>query len=565
VLGSVALQGIRLSRAALGETVFVIGLGLIGQLTVALLKAAGIRVLATDLDASKCTLAVEKMAADLARTNLSAQAISDSTRGMGADAVIITASTKAKAPMDLAAAAVRQKGRVGLVGVVGLELDRRPFYFKEAELVVSRSYGPGRYDYQYEDAGHDYPYPYVRWTERRNMEAVLELLGSGRLNLDPLISHRFPLAEALRAYELIETGREPFLGIILEYPEFTPERARPSIRLQAEAAPGKVGVGCLGAGSFARLSLLPLLSKHSALHLRVLCSAGGLSAEHSGRKLGFELVTADEDQVFSDPAVQAVFIITRHNQHASQVVKALRSGRHVFVEKPLALTLEEVAEIEACLQAAGPGPVLLMVGFNRRFSPAARRVKEFFAPVRAPLTISIRMNAGAIPEDHWVQDEAVGGGRIIGEACHAIDLATYLAGAPVRRVFAESIGGPSAPRVSDDQCFLTLRHENGSISSVAYLAGGDRAVAKERVEVLGGGRVGIIDDFRAVMLGAGGKVERVRGWRQDKGHAAEIEAFVRALLEGGPAPIPWSELRATAICSILAVTSIREGVPLDIS
>lgn len=339
-------------------------------------------------------------------------------------------------------------------------------------------------------------------------------------------------------------------------------RAAPAGGSHAERG-NKVGIGCLGAGNFARMVLLPAIRKSETLHPRILCSASGLTAVHSGEKLGFESAAADEDEVFQDAGVRAVFVLTRHDQHARQVVKGLRAGKHVFVEKPLALTIEEMEEIEAVLASAEPKP-LLMVGFNRRFSPAAVQVKKFFAPVHGPLTVSIRFNVGAIPADHWTQDDILGGGRIIGEACHAIDLATFLTGSPPVRVFAESVGGPNAPAITDDQCFITLRHANGSLSSIAYLAGGDKAFAKERVEVLGGGRLAVIDDFREVVTSSGGKRKKIRAWQQDKGHGEEVTAFGRVLAEGGACPISWAELRAVSLASILAVRSIREGIPFDI-
>jgi predicted dehydrogenase/threonine dehydrogenase-like Zn-dependent dehydrogenase len=562
VLGAIALQGVRLARLGLGDTAFVIGLGLVGQITVALLRANGCRILGTDLDPAKCRLAM-RMGADQAEAGLGSNQVLEFTRGLGADAVLITASTKSDGPVELAGEAVRQKGRVVAVGAVGLNLPRRPYYFKEAELVVSCSYGPGRYDPEYEEYGHDYPAAHVRWTEQRNMQAVLDLMAAGRLNLAPLISHRFAIAEAEAAYRLVETGGEPYLGIVLEYP---PAEARPverRIELCSVPAAGRVGVGCLGAGNFARMVLLPAIQK-AGLHPRIICSASGLSAVHSGEKLGFEAATADEDEVFRDPGVGAVFILTRHDQHAAQVIKGLRAGKHVFVEKPLALTTEELADIESALVSDAEPRPLLMVGFNRRFSPAAAQVKQFFDSVKAPLTVSIRFNAGAIPEEHWTQDESIGGGRIIGEACHAIDLATFLIGSPPVRVFAESVGGPDAPTITDDQCFITLRHADGSVSSIAYLAGGDKAFPKERVEVLGGGRLAVIEDFREVVTSKGGKIKKSRGWQQDKGHRAEVAEFARVLAEGGTSPIPWEELRAVCLASILAVRSIREGVPFEV-
>ncbi len=562
ILGAIALQGVRLAKLELGETAFVIGLGLVGQITVALLRAAGCRVIGTDLDPAKCSLAV-KMGADEARPGIRADDVLARTRGLGADAVLITASTKSDGPVELAGEAVRAKGRVVAVGAVGLNLPRRPYFFKEATFVVSCSYGPGRYDPEYEERGRDYPAAHVRWTEQRNLQAVLDLMGQGRLDLAPLISHRFPINRASEAYKLIEEGTEPYLGIVLEFPDVHADRPRRPIELASiTPSSGGVGIGCLGVGNFARMVLIPAIKKVGGLHPRVLCSAGGLSAAHTGKKLGFEKATADEDEVFRDSSVGAVFILTRHDQHAGQVLKALRAGKHVFVEKPLALRAEDIDEIGAALAAA---PQLrLTVGFNRRFSPAAIRVKQFFAGVTAPLTVSVRFNAGPIPTEHWTQDEEVGGGRLIGEACHAIDLAAFLVGSPPVRVFAESIGGPTAPAVSDDQCFITLRHANGSISNVAYLAGGDKGFAKERVEVLGGGRLAVIDDFREVTTSVGGRSTRTRPRRQDKGHDAEVEAFSRAIVEGEPASISWGDLRAVSLAAILAIQSIREGIPFDL-
>ena len=566
VLGAIAMQGVRLSNVTLGETVLVIGLGLIGQITVALLKAAGIRVIGTDLDAHKCELATEKMGADIARPALSAGDVMELTRGLGVDSVLITASTKSQGPINLAANAVRQKGRVVLVGVVGLELDRRPFYFKEAEFVVSCSYGPGRYDPSYEDRGHDYPPAYARWTEQRNIQAVLDLMAAGRLNVSPLITHRFPIEQAADAYNLIETGKEPYFGVLLTYPDIGNEQLldrkvvlKPPVRRSS----GKIAYGFIGVGNFARMVLAPTVSKIPQFYPKLICSAGGLSATNTGAKFGFQTAVTDEDSVFNDPEIKAVFVVTRHDQHAKQVLKAIRSGKHVLVEKPLALSLEEIDEIQAAIAAANPTPIV-MVGFNRRFSPAARRVKEFFASIASPRTVSVRFNAGEIPAEHWTQDLEVGGGRIIGEACHGIDLATYLVGSPPVRVFAESVGGPTSPDITDDQCFITLRHADGSVSNVAYLSGGDKAFPKERVEMFGGGAVGVIDDFREVILCRNGKTQRQKYRGQDKGHAAEIEAFALAVTNGGPWPISWEDLSAVSVASILAVRSIREGVPFEV-
>jgi predicted dehydrogenase/threonine dehydrogenase-like Zn-dependent dehydrogenase len=568
VLGAIALQGVRLAKLELGDTAFVIGLGLIGQLTVALLKTQGCHVIGTDLDASKCELAL-RMGADYAKPETKAEDILRLTRGLGADAVLITASTKSDKPVELAGETIRKKGRVIAVGAVGLNLPRRPYYFKEAEFVVSCSYGPGRYDVEYEERGHDYPPAYVRWTEQRNMQAFLEFMASGRFDISPLISHKFKIENAVAAYELIEKGSEPYLGILLDYNgDKASSLKRIELRPAAQASGERIGVGVLGAGNFARMVLLPALSKIGILKLRTLCSAGGLSAVKSGEKLGFEIATSDEDEVYKDPAVGAVFILTRHDQHARQVIKALQAGKHAFVEKPLCLNEEELQEITNVYYSTlntQHSSLVLMVGFNRRFSTAAVQVKRFFEKVEVPLTISIRFNAGAIPIDDWTQDEEIGGGRIIGEACHGIDLATFFAGSPPVRVFAESMGGLNAPTVKDDQCFITLRHENGSISSVAYLAGGDKAFPKERIEVIGGGRIAVIDDFREVTLCSEGRIKKTRISGQYKGHREEVEAFAKSLSTGQASPILWEDLKRVTLASILAVRSLREGIPFDIT
>lgn len=564
VVASIALQGVRLARPGLGDKVLVIGLGLIGQIAVKLLKLHGACVLATDPDSEKCRLAMQ-MGADEAGPRLHGDEVFAKTRGIGADAVVITAATKSDGPINLAANAVRSKGRVVAIGAVGLNLPRQPFYLKEAEFVVSCSYGPGRYDPQYELGGHDYPVAYVRWTEQRNMQAILDLMGTGQLDLSPLITHRFPVERAETAYELIRTGSEPYLGIILQFSKETASIERRIESANIQPIPGKLRVGCLGAGGFARAVLLPALRNVVEFSPQAICSGHGLSATFTQKRLGFQTVAEREEQIMQDKAVNVVFILTRHDQHARQVVAALQAGKHVFVEKPLALSVEELGWVEEALSAMdGPKPAL-MVGFNRRFSPAASAAKDFFASVDSPLTVSIRFNSGTIPADHWTQDESIGGGRIVGEACHAIDLATFLVGSPVQRVFAESIGGEHAPLITDDQCFITLRHANGSVSSIAYLAGGDKSYPKERVEIFGGGRIAVIEDFCRVEGCAGGRRKTLWRGRQDKGHQAELKTFANTLLNGGNWPIPWEELRSTTLASILAVRSIREGLPLDLA
>jgi predicted dehydrogenase/threonine dehydrogenase-like Zn-dependent dehydrogenase len=560
VIGSIAMQGVRLSKTSIGESVLVIGLGLVGQLAVGILKASGCRVVGTDPDPSKCELALQS-GAEIARPGLSGLWCSEFTKGAGFDAVLITASTSSNGPIELACEAVRTKGRIVLVGVVGLEIPRRPMYFKEAEFVVSCSYGPGRYDPNYEDRGNDYPVGYVRWTEQRNIQSILNLIGSGSLKVDHLISHRFDIENGKAAYQLISEGTEPYVGIVLNYPELTspiPEVAK--IAPRVTSIPGEVRLGVLGAGNFARMTMLPAVAKSKRFQPVVLCSAGGLNAQHAAKKFDYPLAVADEGAVCEHPDVDAVMILTRHDQHARQTLSALEAGKHVFVEKPLAMSVDDVETIEKCL-SEHPGQ-LVTVGFNRRFSHAARLVKQHFRDTISPVTLQFRFNAGSIPAEHWIQHAEEGGGRIIGEACHAIDLAIYLTGSLPIEVFAQCIGGPNAPQIVDDQCFINLRHANGSISSIGYLAGGDRAVSKERIEVFGGGKVAIIDDYQTVELASGGRVKKQK-LSSGKGHLEEVVAFADGLASGSW-PIEWRELRATTLASIAAVRSLREGMPIAI-
>ncbi len=567
VLGSIALHGLRLGRATLGETVFVIGLGLVGQLTVALAKAAGCRVVGADPDAARCSLA-RGMGAEVADWSGVEESLHGVTRGLGADCVVITASTKSNSPLEQACRAVRQKGRIVLVGVCELQFDRRLLYFKEAEFVISCSYGPGRYDANYEDRGLDYPAAYVRWTEQRNIAAVLDMMAQGALNVAPLVSHRFCIDDAKAAYHLMDTGNEPFLGIVLEYPKFEEAESHHRSSRQIAFRPtthgsNKSQCAVLGAGNFARMVLLPAI--HSCQHFEIatIVSGRGLNAAHSARSMGAASSGTDEQYVFGDSTIDTIFSVTRHDQHAQHVLSALRAGKNIFVEKPLCMTLDELREIETFVEQSAPHTPLIMVGFNRRFAPATKALKQHFSGVSAPLAVSIRFNSGQVPADHWTQHDTEGGGRVIGEACHAIDLAIYLTGSVPIRVYAESIAD-AAQTITDDQCYITMRHENGSISNIAYLAGGDKASPKERIEVFGGGRTGVIDDFRTVTTWRDG-VRKVSKSRQQKGHIEEIHAFGQAITGQITTLIPWYELRMTSMASILAVQSLREGVPLTVA
>jgi predicted dehydrogenase len=567
VVGAIALQGVRLTGVGLGDRVAVVGLGLIGQIAVMLLRAAGCHVLGTDPDEAKRRLAAEFGAETAAREAFDA-AVLERTGGHGADAVVITASTPSNDPLELAASVARRKARIVAVGAVGLDVPRREFYPKELELVVSCSYGPGRYDARYEDRGEDYPYPYVRWTEQRNIEAVLEQIAAKSVDVARLTTHTFAVEEAGRAYDLIESGTEPSLGIVLRYPSWAGNPPARSVALPASRAArpaGDVGIGFIGAGNFASLVLLPALAAVPGVRPRAICSAGGVNAAVRGERNGFEVACTDAAAVLGDEHVDAVFVATRHDLHADQALAALRAGKHVFVEKPLAIDDEQLLQFEAGLAELGDRAPLWTVGFNRRFSAAARAVREFFEPVAGPLTLVYRFNAGPIAADHWTQDPEVGGGRLVGEACHALDLACFLVGARIARVYAEAVSPGGACGAGDDQAVVSLRFDDGSVASVCYFAGGDKGFPKERVEVFGGGRVGVIDDFKAVTLSERGKARAPKLPGRDKGHKAELEAFVAAVRSGGPAPIPCADLLNVSRASLAAVESLRTGLPVEVS
>jgi predicted dehydrogenase len=557
-IAAIGLQGVRLAHAGLGETVLVIGLGLIGQICVCLLKAQGCRVFGIDLDPVRLELA-HALGADAVAAGSPLQAVKDFSGGLGVDAVVLTAATESNEPIEFAAEVCRTKGRIVLVGVVGLQIPRPPFFKKELEFTVSSSLGPGRGDPLYEEKGVDYPVGYARWTAQRNMQAVLALMSQGKLPVEKLTSHRFPIDRAPEAYDLITSRREPFLGLLLEYAHST-EKMRRRIDLRAAGSQSDaLGVSVIGAGNFARLVMLPALAKMNGIAWRGICTAKGFHSEDTGRRTGFAFATTDTAEIWNDRDTAAVFVTTRHDLHADLVIAALRAGKHVFVEKPLCIRAEELERVAVCVEELGDHCPLLTVGFNRRFAPATKRVTEFFAGVR-PLSLSYRFSPGYIPGDHWTQDEEVGGGRIVGEACHAIDTCVAIAGSPPVRVYAESVAKSGGIETSDDRVFITLRHTDGSISSISYQTGGDSAFPAERIEVLGGGRTAVIDAWQNVDLWCNGKPERSSA-RKDKGHQEEFAAFLSACRSGGPAPIPWDQLYGVTWASLMAMRSLREGSP----
>jgi predicted dehydrogenase/threonine dehydrogenase-like Zn-dependent dehydrogenase len=550
VLGAIALQGIRLVKPTLGETVVVTGLGLVGLMTVQLLRAHGCRVIGLDFDPAKLVLAKQFGAevVDLATGQDPVVFATAYSRGRGVDAVIITAATMSSEPIHQAALMCRKRGRIVLVGVTGLELSREDFFKKELTFQVSASYGPGRYDPNYEEKGQDYPIGFVRWTEQRNFEAVLDMMAYGSMDVKPLISHRFPIEEAERAYEIVGES-EPFLGILLEYPGINlTNKARTVVLgspLSSSLSPSnrKCSVSLIGSGNYATSVLIPAF-KATGVRLRIVASSAGVSGVHAGRKFCFEETTTDTDRLFVDPDTNAIVITTRHDSHAYFIQKALQAGMHVFVEKPLCLTLEELATIES-QYASIASPPIVMVGFNRRFAPQVQRVMQLLAGVSGPKSIVMTVNAGAISTDHWTQDREIGGGRIVGEACHFIDLIRFLVGVPIAGYQCMVMDSSKQDTVT-----LQLAFADGSIGTVHYFANGSKAFPKERLEVFVAGRVLQLDNFRKLSGFGWPGFSQMNLWRQDKGQKACVQAFVDAIVGKRPIPIPFSEVIEVSRVSI---------------
>lgn len=558
VLGAIALQGIRLSNPTLGECVAVTGLGLIGLIAVQLLRAQGCRVLGIDPDPTRVALAktfgAETVCLSRGEDPLAAAAAF--SRGRGMDAVLITASTQSNEPVHQAALMCRKRGRIVLVGVVGLELSRADFYDKELTFQVSCSYGPGRHDPDYEEKDQDYPIGFVRWTEQRNFEAVLDLMHSGVLDLEPLISHRFEIEKGAEAIALL-TSDEPSLGILLTYPQNKDEGVRRITLNNSVFTRGQGTVAFLGAGNYASRVLIPAF-KAAGAKLHTVVSGGGVSAVHFGKKFGFSYAATELEAVIENSEIDTVVVATRHDAHAGQVLSALRAGKHVFCEKPLCLTLDELADIEAEVEMRPEQQ--LMVGFNRRFAPQVVKMKALLAPIDAPKCIIITVNAGEIAANHWTQDIATGGGRIIGEACHFIDLARHLAGCPITSQYAIALGRHSSVPVSDDKVSLTLQFEDGSVATILYLANGNKGFPKERVEVFAAGRVLQLDNFRKLRGWGWPGFAKMNLWRQDKGQSACAASFLRSLKRGELSIITKQELIEVTRCTIRAAEQSRASL-----
>jgi predicted dehydrogenase/threonine dehydrogenase-like Zn-dependent dehydrogenase len=561
VIASIGLQGIRLAKPTLGEAFVVTGAGLIGLLTVQLLRANGCRVLAIDIDEHKLDLA-RSFGAETCNPGIGDDPVTAGiafSRGKGVDGVIITAATKSNDPVNQAARMCRKRGRIVIVGVTGLKLNRADFYEKELSFQVSCSYGPGRYELEYEDKGFDYPIGFVRWTEQRNFEAVLDMMAAGKIDVNPLISHRFPFEDAEKAYELIISGEQPYLGILLKYSENGFEKSQTIELIHKELTKipsSKAVLGMIGAGNFTGQVLLPALANAEA-RLKTIASGSGVTGTHLGKKFGFEKSTTFSEEILHDPEINTVFIATRHNTHAPYVVKAMAAGKHVFVEKPLCLSVEELAEIKNCY-AERAKEQYLMVGFNRRFAPLVTKMKELLVGRSQPLSLVYTVNAGYIPPDHWTQNPEVGGGRIIGEACHFIDLIRFLVGHKIENVEARMMGNAPGIAVREDKMTILLTFSDGSIGTVHYLANGSKRFPKERLEIFSEGRILVLDNFKR-LKGYGWKgFRKMKLFRQDKGHRAEVAEFIHRISEGSEELIPWPELEEVTRATFAAVESARK-------
>ena len=563
-IGAVGLQGLRLATVQLGESIAVVGLGLIGLLVVQLARAAGCTVIGVDIDQKRCRLAEElgctATASDAEQTR---GAVSAATNGVGADAILITASTKSNEPISLAGEIARDRGRVVAVGAVGLEIPRKTFYEKELSVYVSRSYGPGRYDPEYEQYGQDYPIGYVRWTENRNMQAFLQLLAEGHINVRELITHRFPIEQANQAYDLISAkDAEPFIGVVITYPHGASAATRVDLwpePVVGTAPVAKVTIGMLGAGNFASAVLLPVLKETPNLELVGLATASGVSARASGTRYRFRYCSSDYKEIIRDSNINTAVIATRHHLHAQQVTAAMEAGKHVFCEKPLCISEQELEQIVGVYRRArfSTSKPLLMVGYNRRFAPLAKRLREFFESTQEPLMMHYRINAGFLPSTHWTQLKEEGAGRVIGEVCHFIDFLVWLAGRKITLVSATAL--PNGGKYNDDNLAATLEFKGGSVGMITYVANGDKNFPKERVEVFGGGAVATLDDFRTLTTVRAGKTQTFRSrLRQDKGHSGEWTEFVNAICSGNPSPIEFGELVNVSQACFRMLDSLRD-------
>ncbi len=558
-IASIALQGIRQADVKIGEKVAVIGLGLIGLITVQLLNANGIKTIGLDINDANFELAKSFGCSQCFISNASSiTALLNETDGYGFDSVIITAGTKSNEPMELALQIVRKRGTIVVVGAVGMNIPRSPFYEKELTLKISTSYGPGRYDTNYEERGIDYPYAYVRWTENRNMEAILQLLSSGKIDFTKLITHVFPVVDGIKAYELI-TGKikEKYLGILIKYSQSKEfDREKKSLKNIDIKSEKEIKVGFIGAGNFAQSNLLPFLT--GKVDLINVATSTPINAKSVAKKFGFNLFTTSPSEIINNKEINTVFIATRHDSHANYVVESLKAGKHVFVEKPLAISNNELEEIKKAYH----GENILMVGFNRRFSQPIGDIKQFFSSVNEPLFINYRINAGFIPKDHWVQDPKQGG-RIIGEVCHFIDTLQYITNSEIVSVYARSIQSENVRYEKYDTVNITLEFKNGSVGNIQYIANGSNAVPKEYIEAYGGGKTAIMHNFEAVEFYLGRKKNKKK-YNGKKGHKEEVAHFLNTVSGKETLKLSFNSIVHTTLVTFKVLESLQKGEAVKI-
>jgi predicted dehydrogenase/threonine dehydrogenase-like Zn-dependent dehydrogenase len=559
-LGAIALQGVRQADPRLGEKVCVIGLGLLGQLTCQLLRANGCDVFGIDLSERLISLATETGVSNAMSRNDSnlISACDNFTKGKGFDSVIITAAAQSNDPIVLSTELCRKKGKIIVVGAVKMDIPREPyFYKKELELKISCSYGPGRYDVDYEELGGDYPFAYVRWTEQRNMEAFLDLLSKGLINMKPLISHTFDISQAEEAYELVlGNNPEPHIGILLKY-DSNQEKFTTSTTIKRNPN-DKINVGFIGAGSFAQSYLIPNVKSFGA-SLDTVVTSRGITSKNVAEKFGFNVCSSDKKDVIENKNINTVFIATPHSSHADLVIHSLESGKNVFVEKPLAVSMEELNKI---IDVKSNNDQPLMVGFNRRFAPISVSIKKEFENSGEPLVINIRVNAGFIPKDHWTQIPEIGAGRIIGEICHFIDLMQFFTNSDPIKVYAECIQSGNEKLKPDDNIAIVVKFKNGSVGNLTYLANGDPSLPKELIEVFGAGKVGIINNFQNGSLHIGNKTKSLKS--SGKGHQQEIQEFLNAIKDGKDSPISFRSICLTTLTTFKIIDSLITGLPQEI-
>jgi predicted dehydrogenase/threonine dehydrogenase-like Zn-dependent dehydrogenase len=568
-VAAIAMQGVRLARPELSEIAVVSGLGLIGLITVQLLKASGCRVLGLDVNKDKVDLAC-RVGLDegvVLEVDDPHRVLDRFSGGRGADLTVITAATASNQPVELAGEITRRKGRVVVVGAVGMNVPRDIYYRKELELKISMSYGPGRYDRSYEEGGLDYPYDYVRWTERRNLESVLDLMARNRLDVNALTTHRFPLARAAEAYSMIYTAAETYAGVILEYDLSRPQEKLISVSAAPEPRKSarSLGVGFIGAGNYASVHLLPHLKSNQNVRLVGVASATGLNAKQKAERFGFGYCATELKPLLEDQSLDAIFIGSRHGTHAEFTIQALNAGKHVFVEKPMVVTEEQLDTVIAAYEKANAKrPTGLMVGLNRRFAPMVVRLREAFASAGA-LQMIYRVNSGNISTSTWLHEENEGGGMLIGEMCHFVDVMQYLCGEHPAKVYAQSLKVKSEKVTDGDNLSIVITFDGGSVGTLCYNTVGSSAFPKEHVEVFGGGSVGVIDDFRLLEIMKGGKPVRIKSANQDKGQKREVLETVDAFRTNGVAPIPFAELVSGMRVIFAARQSAILGQPVTLS